>query len=162
MSKTNSKPAFNPETRSAARLAAVQALYEMEISGAEVDPVLIDFMSKRWQVPLEDEDGNEKEMIDPDKSFLAEIVRGVKKNASSIDEMIEGALDKSWTLSRLEVVLRCVLRAGIYELAHCPDTPKAVIINEYMDVANAFYTGSEPKMVNGVLDRLAKVLREAD
>lgn len=160
MSNTTSQPAFSPEARSAARLCAVQALYEMEISGAEADPVLVDFLGQRWQAPLEDEDGVENEMIKPDKTFLADIVRGVNANAASLDEMIEGALDKSWTLSRLEVVLRSILRAGIFELAHHPEIPKGVIINEYMDVANAFYTGSEPKLVNGVLDRLAKVLRE--
>lgn len=151
---------FDPRKRSTARLAAVQALYEMEISGAESDPVLDDFIAKRWAQPIENEDGEEMELTEIDRSFFSDIVKGVSKKSSAIDEMIDGALQGNWNVSKLEVLLRCVLRAGVFELAHVADVPKDVIINEYMDVANAFFTEGEPKMVNGVLDKLAGVLRE--
>ena len=160
--KENSKPGFNPRQRSAARLAAVQALYEIEISGTEVDPVVEDFLGKRWSQPAVNDDGSEVDLIIPDSDFFKNIVRGVSTNRANLDEMINNALQKDWTLSRVEVLLKCILRAGVFELTHHADIPKSVIINEYMDVANAFYTEGEPKMVNGVLDKLAKVLREPD
>lgn len=160
--KQNNKPGFDPAGRSAARLAAVQALYEIEISGADVDPVIEDFMGKRWAGPAIDEDGTEMDLIKPDNNFFREIVKGTHTKKSELDEMINGTLQKDWTLSRIEALLKCILRAGVFELAHQADIPKSVIINEYMDVANAFYTEGEPKMVNGVLDKLAKVLREPD
>ncbi|MDH5488666.1 MAG: transcription antitermination factor NusB [Rhodospirillaceae bacterium] len=160
--QTNKKVGFDPRKRSAARLAAVQALYEIEISGAEVDPVVQDFLAKRWAQPAINEDGNEVELTEFDSAFFSEIVKGVRTNYSSLDEMIEGTLQNEWTLARIETLLKCMLRAGIYELAHHADTPKGVIINEYMDVANAFFTEGEPKMLNGILDKLGKVLREPD
>ena len=160
--KPTSKPGFSPRQRSAARLAAVQALYEIEISGAEVDPVVEDFLNKRWSQPIANDDGDEMDLINPDSVFFGDIVKGASANGANLDDMINGALQKGWTLSRVEVLLKCILRAGVFELAHHADIPKSVIINEYMDVANAFYTEGEPKMVNGVLDKIAKVLREPD
>ncbi len=156
------KSGFSPRQRSAARLSAVQALYEIEISGAEIDPVVEDFLNKRWSQPVAGDDGNEMDLINPDSTFFADIVRGVSANRESLDDMINNALQKDWTLSRVEALLKCILRAGVFELTQHADIPKSVIINEYMDVANAFYTEGEPKMVNGVLDKLAKVLREPD
>ena len=160
--KEKDKPGFSPRQRSAARLAAVQALYEIEISGAEVDPVVGDFLNKRWVQPATNDDDGEMDLINPDSDFFGKIVRGASANGANLDEMINSALQKDWTLSRIEVLLKCILRAGVFELAHHADIPKGVIINEYMDVANAFYTEGEPKMVNGVLDKLARVLREPD
>ncbi|MDH5188052.1 MAG: transcription antitermination factor NusB [Rhodospirillaceae bacterium] len=158
----NKTSGFDPRKRSAARLAAVQALYEIEISGAEIDPVVQDFLAKRWAQPAIEDDGSEVEMAEFDASFFSEIVRGAQANSTSLDEMIEGTLQNEWTLPRIETLLKCMLRAGIYELAHHSEIPKSVVINEYMDVANAFYTEGEPKMLNGILDKLAKVLREPD
>ena len=160
--QTNKTTGFDPRRRSAARLAAVQALYEIEISGAEVDTVVQDFLAKRWAQPAINEDGSEVELTEFDSAFFSEIVKGVRTNYLSLDEMIEGTLQNEWTLTRIETLLKCMLRAGIYELAHHAGTPKGVIINEYMDVANAFFTEGEPKMLNGILDKLAKVLREPD
>jgi len=154
---------FDARSRSAARMAAVQSLYELDMVEGDADPVLRMFLEKRWTVPLEDEDGlevGEAEFFDPDKSFLTEVVHGVRAQESELDEMLTGVLGKTWTVPRLEVLLRAIVRAGAYELLTHGKIPAKVIINEYMDVANAFYTGGEPKMVNGVLDKLAHVLRD--
>lgn len=154
---------FDAKGRSAARMAAVQALYELDMVEGDADPVLRSFIEKRWTVTVEDEDGDEvgeADFHDPDKTFLIALVRGVLDHQSALDDMLGGALGTNWTVPRLEVLLRAVLRAGVFELNHCPDIPAKVIINEYMDIANAFFDGGEPKMVNGVLDKLAHVLRD--
>jgi N utilization substance protein B len=159
----NDAAKFDAKSRSAARMAAVQSLYELDMVVGDPDPVLRAFIEKKWTVPVEDEDGDEigeAEFLDPDKPHLIAVVRGVLGKKTEIDEMLEGALGANWTVDRIEVLLRAILRSGIYELMLCPETPAKVIINEYMDVANAFYAGSEPKMVNGVLDKLAHVLRD--
>jgi len=161
--ETPEKDKFDAKGRSAARMAAVQALYELDMVEGDADPVLRSFIEKRWTVSVEDEDGDEvgeADFHDPDKTFLIALVRGVLDKKSALDEMVTGALGSNWTVPRLEVLLRAVLRAGAFELSHCADIPAKVIINEYMDVANAFFDGGEPKMVNGVLDKLAHVLRD--
>lgn len=157
----NSK--FDAKSRSAARMAAVQSLYELDMVEGDADPVLRTFIEKRWTVPVEDEDGDEigeADFLDPDKTFLIELVRGVVARKAEIDELLNGALGEKWTVARLEVLLRAVLRSGTFELMAKTDIPAKVVINEYMDVANAFFTEGEPKMVNGVLDKLAHVLRD--
>jgi len=154
---------FDPQSRRAARMAAVQSLYELDMVDGETGPVLRTFIEKRWTVPVEDEDGDEigeAEFFDPDKTFLIELVQGVTTRRDAIDEALSGALGSKWTVARLEVILRAILRAGIFELMERPEIPATVIINEYMDVANAFFSEGEPKMVNGVLDKLAHVLRD--
>jgi len=154
---------FNAKGRSAARMAAVQSLYELDMVEGDADPVLRTFIEKRWTVPVEDEDGDEvgeADFLDPDKTFLIELVRGVNARESEIDELVNGALGDKWTVDRLEVLLRAILRVGVFELLARTDIPAKVIINEYMDVANAFFSEGEPKMVNGVLDKLAHVLRD--
>ncbi|OEJ64613.1 transcription antitermination factor NusB [Magnetovibrio blakemorei] len=159
-----SKPLkFDAKGRSAARMAAVQSLYELDMVEGAIDPVLRTFIEKRWTVPIEDEDGDEvgeAEFNDPDKSFLIELVRGVVARQGEIDECLQGALGDKWTVERLEVLLRAILRCGIFELMTRTEIPAKVVINEYMDVANAFFSEGEPKMVNGVLDKLAHVLRD--
>lgn len=154
---------FDAKGRSAARMAAVQALYELDMVEGDADPVLRSFIEKRWTVTVEDEDGDEvgeADFHDPDKTFLIALVRGALDQKVSLDELLNGALGDNWTVARLEVLLRAVLRAGAYELSQRAEIPAKVIINEYMDVAKAFFTGGEPKMVNGVLDKLAHVLRD--
>lgn len=154
---------FSAKGRSAARMAAVQALYELDMVEGDADPVLRSFIEKRWTVTVEDEDGDEvgeAEFHDPDRTFLIALVRGVIANKSSIDETLNATLDDKWPVPRLEVLLRAVMRAGTFELKHRSEIPAKVIINEYMDVAKAFFDGGEPKMVNGVLDKLAQVLRD--
>lgn len=154
---------FDAKARSAARMAAVQSLYELDMVEGDADPVLRTFIEKRWTVTLEDEDGEElgeAEFLDPDTSFLIELVRGITGRQGEIDELLQGALGDKWTVERLEVLLRQVMRCGAFELLTRTDIPAKVIINEYMDIANAFFTEGEPKMVNGVLDKLAHALRD--
>jgi len=158
-----SKTKFDAKGRSAARMSAVQSLYELDMVEGDADPVLRTFIEKRWTVSVEDEDGDEvgeADFLDPDKTFLIELVRGVIARKGEVDEMIQSTLGSKWTVARLEVLLRAILRAGTYELMARTDIPAKVIINEYMDVAHAFFSEGEPKMVNGVLDKLAHVLRE--
>ena len=145
------------DRRSAARLAAVQALYEMDIAGASSDGILRDFLDARWADPGGDaaaEFGG-----DVDNGLFTKIVRGVSGDLGAIDDMVAGALSSDWTVARLEVLVRALLRAGTFELAKSGQVPSKVVISEYVDVARAFFSGGEPGLVNGVLDRLARVLR---
>lgn len=147
--------------RSAARLAAVQAVYEMDMAGASTDAVLREFVARRWQTVPGDDD-MDGPMTEPDVTHLGEIVRGVTSRMEDLDRAIAGALSAKWTVERLEVLLRAVLRAGVYELMARSDIPARVVITEYVDVAHAFFAGEEPGLVNGVLDRLARALRPAE
>ena len=143
--------------RGAARLAAVQALYEMDIAGAKADPVLVEFMQNRWKSVAEDDD-----VPPPDVSFLGNLVRGVDGRLAEIDAMIGDALSEDWPMDRLELVLKAILRAGTYELLALGDVPPRVVINEYVDLTHAFFAGNEAGLVNGVLDHLARSLRSAE
>jgi N utilization substance protein B len=145
------------DRRSAARLAAVQALYEMDIAGANSDGVLRNVLDARWADAAAEttaEFGG-----DVDNDLFTMIVRGVADDLGSGDEMIAGALSADWTVPRLEVLVRAILRAGVFELSTSNQVPSRVIINEYVDVAHAFFIRGEPALVNGVLDRLARILR---
>ncbi|MGF1640326.1 MAG: transcription antitermination factor NusB [Rhodospirillales bacterium] len=144
----------NHRGRRAARLAAVQAVYEMDIGGASAEAVLGEFLAKRWT----DAHGG-GELPAPDGDFLARLVRGVAERRSELDAAIESALTGTWTVDRLEVLLRAILRAGAYELVAVPEVPTNAAISEYVDVAHAFFPGREPGLVNAVLDRLAQTLR---
>lgn len=139
--------------RSAARLACVQALYEIDVSGASSDPVLREFLTDRWKNA-----GNGSAVTEPDEAFLTELVRGVCTELPRLDPQINAALDE-WSLERLEILLRAILRAGAFELSERPDVPSKVVINEYVDVAHAFFAGKETALVNAVLDRLSHTLR---
>jgi len=151
--------------RSAARLAAVQALYEMDMTGVSPDQVLEDFLKERWKVQptrLDDpEEGDEdlSGLAVPDGGVLSELVRGVTERRDDLDGMVESSLSKDWTVERLETLLRAILRTGTFELVTMSDVPARVIINEYVNVAKAFYEGTQPGLVNGVLDKLARTLR---
>ncbi|MDR3440832.1 transcription antitermination factor NusB [Telmatospirillum sp.] len=154
--------------RSTARLAAVQALYQSELTGHPADRVLEDFLQygigssvTLGQDADEDSAGGEVEHIlaPPDGALLAVIFRGATARREVLDEMIAGALTGDWTVERLESVLRAILRGGAFELIDCPDVPVRVVISEYVDIAHAFYSGPEPGLVNAVLDRIARVVR---
>jgi len=145
--------------RSAARLAAVQALYELEMSGATLDDVLLEFVRNRW----ENQPGEEGERLaELDKELFLKIVRGVCSEKSKLAEILDETLSGEWTTERLEVVLRVILFAGLFELKALLDVPPRVVINEYMEVAKAFFDAGEVSMVNGVLDKMAHVLREGE
>ncbi len=142
--------------RTAARLAAVQALYQMEVVAAPADSVIDEFLRYRLaaNAPREEPDFGEA-----DKNLFIELARGAAAHGEAIDKTIAGALSPDWPLARLEAVLRAILRVGTYELAHRRDVPPEIAINEYIDIAHAFYAGKEPGMVNGVLDKIARDLR---
>ena len=151
--------------RSAARLVAVQALYEMDMVNADVDAVLEEFFLKRWRQVDGEGDGNDPDnggnalLTEPDHEWLKDLVHGVSSGREELDGLIGPALSGDWTVDRLEALLRVILRAGTYELKIKKNIPAAVIISEYLDVAHAFFEGGETRMVNGVLDHLARDLR---
>ncbi len=163
----NDKPHLSQaiRERSAARLAAVQALYEMDMTGVSPDQVLEDFLRQRWKVQPANHDAPEDGEQDlsglaiPDSGLLSELVRGVATRRDDLDGMIEPSLSGEWTVERLETLLRAILRTGVFELLTMADVPARVIINEYVNVAKAFYEETQPGLVNGVLDKLARTLR---
>ena len=144
--------------RSVARLAAVQALYQIE-ANREVDPrsVVREFVRHRFDQEIE---GDRLGEADPE--LFADIVCGVTDDRERLDTEISAALTEDWPLSRLDSVLRAILRAGAYELVHRPDVPPRVSLSEYTAIAYAFFTGKEPGLANGVLDRLGRTLRAAE
>jgi len=151
-------PAVGRRVLSSTRLAAVQAIYQLDMTGEAAETVVAEFIRHRGGVGLE-EDGEE---IKTDKVLFAELVRGVARAQDELDRMLAEHLVADWPLARIEKVMAAVLRAGAYELMHRPDVPARVVINEYVDVAHAFLEGKEIGMINGVLDRLARILRAAE
>ncbi len=160
MSGNGARPAHrSPKAlrRGAARLAAVQALYQIELTGAGPDRVLREFAHHRLD-PVADV-ADDEALGETDRDLFAAVVRGAAERRSDLDAMVASALAPGWTLERMDRVLRAILRAGAFELFARPETPARVAITEYVEVANAFYEGKEPGFVNGVLDRLARSLR---
>ncbi len=154
-----SKPQRRPAglKRSAARLAAVQALYQIEVTDRPSSGVVTEFVKHRLGQEI---DGENYGMAD--KALFANIVEGVERRREDLDGMISSVLPSDWPLERLEIVLRALLRAGVYELLERADVPGRVVVSEYVDIAHAFFSGKEPGMANGVLDRLAHTLRPDD
>ena len=152
------RPRIGGRRRTVARLAAVQALYQLELN-PELDPeaVVHEFARYRFDQEI---DGDQFAEADP--AFFADIVRGVAADQERLDADISAALVEEWPLARLDAVLRAILRAGAWELVHRPDVPARVSISEYIAIAHAFFTGKEPGLANGVLDRLGRSLRAAD
>jgi N utilization substance protein B len=142
-----------PVRRSAARLAAVQALYQMDLAQTDVGEVLAQFSTRTTRANFDD--GN---VEGADFALLKDIVEGVVREQRTIDPKISEILAPGWSLSRLESIMRAMLRAGAYELMFRDDIPAKAVISEYIDVAHAFYDGDQPGFVNGVLDRLARSL----
>jgi N utilization substance protein B len=145
-------------TRTLARVAAVQALYQAEFQAQSVETVIDQFVRHRIGVGAL-EDGR---LSDADVPLFAKIARTAAAQAEMIDGMLVAALPQVWPLNRIDPVLRALMRAGGAELWMAEGPPGRVIINEYMDVAHGFFAGDEPKMANGVLDRLAHLLRPAE
>ena len=144
------------QSRSAARLAAVQALYQLEMEGSAVAPLLHQFHQHRLGATIEGATYAEAE-----QSFFDDVVKGVDARRGEIDALVSANLAKGWALERLDRPMRAILRAGTYELIARPDVPKASVINEYVDVAKAFYDKKDSGFVNGLLDAVAKVARAA-
>ena len=140
--------------RGAARLAAVQALYQMDIGGAGINDIFAEFES-HWL-------GNEVEgdtYLPAEAAFFRDVVAGVVRDQAKLDPLIDEALSKGWPLKRIDAILRAVLRAGAYELEHRKDVPARVVVSEYVDVAHAFVETEETGMVNAVLDQIARQFR---
>ncbi len=143
-----------PGARSAARLAAVQALYQMELTGATTEAALEEF-ERRGSGGIIESDAT----LAADRALVGRILEGVTASAAEIDCHVEDALATEWSLPRLEVLLRAILRAGACELLLEADVPARVIVAEYVNLAHAFFGDKETGLVNGVLDRLARRLR---
>ena len=153
--------------RSAARLAAAQALYEIEFTGIAMDGVLENYLARRWPLTAahggDGEGGEGESLVAPDLAFFEQLVRGFADRQADIDAAIRVAIGPDGTpLERLDVLLRAILRLGAFELAARPDVDTGTIIDEYVELTHAFYAGRESTLVNGVLDRLARTLRSGN
>ncbi|MBI5262253.1 MAG: transcription antitermination factor NusB [Bradyrhizobium sp.] len=158
MAENPRKPARGLEKkanrRGAARLAAVQALYQMDIGGSGLNDIFAEFES-HW---LGGEVEGEK-YLPAEAAFFRDIVSGVVRDQKKLDPLIDEALSKGWPLKRIDAILRAVLRAGAYELEHRKDVPGRVVVSEYVDVANAFVDREETGMVNAVLEQIGRQFR---
>ena len=140
--------------RSAARLAAVQALYQQEMEGIPTTRLIHEFHAHRLGATIED-----VTYADAEESFFDDLVRGTASRQQEIDELITARLAEGWSLARLDKPMKAILRVGAYELLARPDVPVATVISEYVDVAKAFYDKRESGFVNGLLDAIAKSAR---
>jgi len=146
--------AARSRSRSAARLAAVQALYQQEMEGTPLSRLLKEFHDHRIGATIEDEQYHEAEI-----DFFDDIVAGVDARRDEIDQAISAKLASGWSLERIDRPMRAILRAGAYELIARADVPIGSVISEYVDVAHAFYDKRESGFVNGLLDSIAKEVR---
>jgi transcription antitermination protein NusB len=148
--------------RTLSRVAAVQALYQAEQAGQSPETVIDQFVRHRIGDTPDRGDMNEGKLAEAHVPLFASIVRTATQQQDTIDAMLVAALPETWPLARIDPVLRAVMRAGAAELWMSDGPPAKVVINEYLDVAHGFFTGDEPRMANGVLDRLAHLLRPAE
>lgn len=147
--------AARPRRRSLSRLNAVQALYQIDLTKETPQAVIAEFTEKPFSVK-----GNAGQDGRMDIAWFRIIIEGVAGDQEAIDDMVRANLTVKWKFERLEMVLKAILRAGVYELMRHGDVPKAVIINEYMEIAHAFFDEDEPGLINGLLDKIGTVLRE--
>ena len=143
--------------RTAARLASVQALYQMDMAGTDAAQVVEEFKAHRFVAG-----DDETTAVKPDPVFFAELVRGVVRRQRDIDPPIDQQLATGWRLVRVDAILRGILRSAAFELLERHDVPARVVINEYINVAHAFFDADEPRVVNGVLDKLARAFRPSE
>ena len=141
-------------SRSAARLAAVQALYQMDMTGIDLNEVVAEFETHRLGQEVEGE-----QYCQAEAQFFRDLVEGVVREQRRLDPMIDQQLAEGWRLTRVDSILRAILRSGAYELLLRDDVPARVVITEYVDIAHAFFGEDEPKVVNGILDRLGHKAR---
>ncbi len=152
--QARSKPA---NKRGAARLSAVQALYQMDVGGMGLTEIVAEYESFRLGREIDGET-----YLQADASWFRGIVSGVVKDQKRIDPIIHDALTDDWPLARIDSTLRAILRAAVFEFTKRRDVDARVVVTEYVEVAKAFFDGDEPKMVNGVLDRVARKLRDGE
>lgn len=140
--------------RGAARLAAVQALYQMDVAGTGILEITSEYETYRLGREVDGE-----QYLDADPQWFRAIISGVVGEQRQLDPLVRQRLPDDWPLSRIDSTLRAILRAGAWEIKNRKDVPIAVVISEYVDIAKAFFDGDEPRLVNAVLDRMAKDLR---
>jgi N utilization substance protein B len=158
------------KARSAARLAAVQALYQMELAATPLNTIIEEFTAFRLNRPPGQADGEGTDagddadvaLLDADQTYFSELVRGAVRRQRDIDPLVDKKLASGWRLVRVDSTLRAIFRAAVFEMMDRVDVPARVIINEYINVAHAFFSDDHPKVVNGVLDHLARELRPAE
>lgn len=143
--------------RGAARLAAVQALYQMEIGSVSLEETMAQFIAFNLGREVEGE-----QYLPADADFFGQILKGVIKAQRRIDPLIDDNLTDGWPVTRIDATLRAILRAATFELLQRPDIPANVVISEYVDIARAFYEDDAPGLVNAVLDRIARTAKPAD
>jgi transcription antitermination protein NusB len=151
---TTSAPGINSAARHAARLAAVQAIYQMELTSLDAEAVIDEFCEHRF--------AELAPSVRPDADYFADVVRGVPRRQTEIDRAIVRHLAADWKFSRIDSILRAILRAGGYELIARSDVPAKVVIDEYLDITHAFFQGDEPGFVNAALDKLGREIRAAE
>lgn len=139
------------EARRAARLGAVQATYQMDLGGTPSEEVIDEFVDHRLGQEIEGDQYNEA-----DVEHFTRLIRGVVTSQLEIDRAIEDSLAEGWTMTRIDSTLRAILRCAVYELKNMKEIAAAIVIDEYIDLTKAFFEGSEPKFVNGLLDAIAK------
>jgi len=144
-------------SRSRARLAAVQALYQMDLAETDLNAVIEEFKAHRLG-PY----GEDQVLADADPEHFARVLKGVVECQRQIDTLIDSQLAVGWRLVRIDSIVRAILRAAAFELMDMPEVPARVAISEYVEVAHAFFEGEEPKVVNGVLDSIARKLRPGE
>jgi N utilization substance protein B len=142
--------------RSVARLAAVQALYQMDVSGHGAEAVVREFRDYRFDRDMEGE-----RLASADEAWFAEVVRGVAADQIAVDRTIRRRLAAGWKLERLDATVRAILRAGAFELIRQSDVPIEVVIDEYVEIAKSFFDGPEAGFVNAALDAIAADVRPA-
>jgi N utilization substance protein B len=142
------------QARSVARLAAVQALYQMEVSSVGAEAVIREFSEHRFDRDVED-----MTLASADEAFFGDLVRGVVAHQKDVDRAVAKRLAENWRLERIDATVRAILRAGTYELTYRDDVPMEVVIDEYVELAKSFFEGPEPGFVNGALDAVAQDVR---
>jgi transcription antitermination protein NusB len=145
------------DRRSAARLAASQALYQMEIADKGLNDILAEFEAHWLGQEIEGDAYAPADLV-----FFRDVVSGVQRDQLPIDRALDDTLAKGWPLRRVEALMRAILRAAFYELRSRPDVPARVAVTEYVDVAAAFFGPEESGMINAVLDALARQTRPAE
>jgi transcription antitermination protein NusB len=153
---SGSKTGSARQARSVARLAAVQALYQMETGGAGVETVIREFTDHRF-----DRDFEGEMLAKADESFFGALVRGVVADQTDVDKAVGRRLASGWKLERIDATARSILRAGAYELMRRKDVPTEIAIDEYVEIAKSFFEGPEPGFINAALDAIARDERAA-
>ena len=139
------------QARSVARLAAVQALYQMEAAGSGVEAVVREFHDHRFETDIEG-----TPLAAADEAFFDALARGVVEHQVSVDTAIRSHLAANWKLDRIDATARAILRCAVFELTLRPDVPGEVVMDEYVEIAKSFFSGAEPGFINGVLDAVAR------